>query len=103
MVTMKLSAGETTCKVTRFSSRFNVMPEGARYLINQRSDREMRGKMVEQIEREGDAVVTYSTDRTALEMSRDRPQFERVMVYVRKRRTDRQQSSWSLMCNADLI
>lgn len=52
--------------------------------MNQRSAREIQGKTVDRIEREGEAVVIYFTDGTAVEVSGDRPQFGRVMVYVWK-------------------
>ena len=57
-----------------------------KFLMNQKTAHELRGKVVEKIERDGDAVKITFTDGTAVEISGDRPSdFSRLMIYFHKK------------------
>lgn len=64
------------------------MLEGSKYLLNERTARELRGKTMDRIERIGDGVAIYFTDGTAVEISGDRPQAGRILVYIWKPATE---------------
>lgn len=52
-----------------------------RYLMHQSGAQALKGKVVDRIEREGDRVKIWFEDGTAIEISGDRPQYGRLMVY----------------------
>jgi hypothetical protein len=59
----------------------------AKFLMNRSHARELRGKVVEKIERDGESVKIIFTDGTSVEISGDRPQYGRQMVYFHKNET----------------
>jgi hypothetical protein len=55
-----------------------------RYLMHHRHVRELKGKVVDRIERKGDAVYVHLTDGSALEIGGSRGYRNDPMVYVHK-------------------
>jgi hypothetical protein len=56
--------------------------------MNQGSAREIHGKTLDKISRDADSVILHFIDGTAIEISGDRPQYGRLLVYyLRPERT----------------